>query len=135
MVETKKCRDCGETKPLADFFRNKGGKNGVRSYCKPCDRRRATAWKKKNPGKVATYNRRSEVKKHYGLTIPQYWGYFWTVGYKCLCGREAVHLDHCHETGKNRRVLCRGCNHALGNVMDDPQRLRDLADYLEEHAA
>jgi hypothetical protein len=40
--------------------------------------------------------------------------------------------DHNHGTGKARGILCRNCNLAIGNMKDDPVRLRKAADYLEE---
>ncbi len=40
-------------------------------------------------------------------------------------------LDHCHNTGRLRGVLCRGCNTALGSMKDSPDRLRAAALYLE----
>lgn len=39
--------------------------------------------------------------------------------------------DHCHSTGKPRGILCRNCNLAIGNMADDPSRLRAAAAYLE----
>src|SRR5581483_1565057 len=37
MIETaKQCRDCGETKPLSEFPRNRGTKDGYGIYCKSC---------------------------------------------------------------------------------------------------
>jgi hypothetical protein len=32
----KLCSGCGEVKPLSEFHKNKGRKNGVNSRCKPC---------------------------------------------------------------------------------------------------
>lgn len=40
--------------------------------------------------------------------------------------------DHHHPTGLARGVLCRPCNLAIGNMSDDPSRLRAAADYLEK---
>ena len=44
-------------------------------------------------------------------------------------------VDHCHETGRIRGLLCMLCNRAAGFLRHDPARIRALADYLEnEHA-
>ncbi|GAU66220.1 endonuclease [Streptomyces sp. NBRC 110611] len=44
---------------------------------------------------------------------------------------EPVHVDHDHETGKVRGVLCFSCNAALGQFKDRPDVLRRAAKYLE----
>jgi hypothetical protein len=44
---------------------------------------------------------------------------------------ERMHLDHCHQSGQVRGVLCRNCNVALGLMADNPERLRRAAEYLE----
>lgn len=46
---------------------------------------------------------------------------------------EKLAVDHCHDTGKVRKLLCHNCNRALGLFKDKPELLRKAADYLEEH--
>jgi hypothetical protein len=43
------------------------------------------------------------------------------------------HVDHCHDTGKVRGVLCFNCNAALGHLKDDSTRLQLLIKYLSKH--
>ena len=55
-----------------------------------------------------------------------------------ICGRtEApgrwlgnMHIDHDHDTGLVRGVLCHGCNVGVGYFRNDPALLRKAADYL-----
>ncbi len=46
---------------------------------------------------------------------------------------EWFHVDHCHETGKIRGLLCNGCNPGLGSFRENPEFLRNAAFYIETH--
>ena len=58
---------------------------------------------------------------------------------KCdICGKEEIVdrfnrlcIDHNHETGEFRGLLCMGCNRGLGFFRDNPTYLRNAADYVE----
>ncbi|HEX8812875.1 MAG TPA: endonuclease domain-containing protein [Terracidiphilus sp.] len=54
-----------------------------------------------------------------------------------LCSEPSrrIVFDHCHSQGKFRGWLCDRCNQVLGFVKDDPDLLRRMADYLEEHGS
>ena len=43
------------------------------------------------------------------------------------------HIDHSHETGVTRGLLCTRCNIGIGQFEDDPNMLRLAAEYLEEY--
>lgn len=51
----------------------------------------------------------------------------------CLAA-PAAHVDHDHETGKVRGVLCFNCNSALGKLRDSPDVLRRAIAYVEGNA-
>lgn len=59
------------------------------------------------------------------------------AGGKCeICGNPPgdinLALDHCHETGKLRGILCRKCNMGLGLLGDSLERIRKAIEYLEK---
>ena len=42
-------------------------------------------------------------------------------------------VDHCHSSGKIRKLLCINCNTAIGRAKDDIDILRKMITYLEAH--
>jgi len=115
-------------------------------------RSRATEkrWRGRNPGKVqAKRERRAEnprtvrddnLRHLYGITHEDYERMLEEQGGGCaICGsttsrrkgRGHLSIDHCHQTGKVRGVLCDPCNNGLGRFGDDPELLRGALEYLE----
>lgn len=98
---------------------------------------RSKRWRARNPEKAKLSNgycRRRYLKAEYGITEDEYNAFVAKAEGKCVCGNDLVrpHLDHCHETGVVRGLLCQPCNMALGLLRDDPARLRRLASYVEK---
>lgn len=61
-------------------------------------------------------------------------------GVCAICGKEPtkgrgrkLHIDHDHETGKRRGLLCNGCNTGIGSLGDDVSRLQRAIKYLMLH--
>lgn len=49
-------------------------------------------------------------------------------------GRNRLHVDHCHESGAVRGLLCARCNQGLGFFRDDPSLLAKAMRYLKKHS-
>jgi hypothetical protein len=73
----------------------------------------------------------------YGITVEQHKQMLELQEYKCLiCSKQidmSSPIDHCHNRSFVRGILCRGCNIGLGHFLDNPQILRNAAEYLEFH--
>lgn len=82
------------------------------------------------------------MRRKYGLTPEEVDTLFEAQHGRCrICtvvlmrgGSEAqsMAIDHCHETGKVRGILCHHCNRGLGFFKDDVARLRNAIHYLKE---
>ena len=123
---------------------------------KAAEKRRA--WREKNREKnqqtqrewrerVGYNQRRKERGDHvrqqlktYGLTEQSFAELLNAQGGCCaICGQSEpgmknssrLYVDHCHETGLVRGLLCRACNTMLGNAKDMASVLRAGAEYLE----
>jgi hypothetical protein len=100
----KRCPDCGQWKALDQFPRNKNSKDGRHSYCKPCHNARGKEPYERSYGGTRHYH----LKRRYGIGADEFDELVVRQGGVCaICGRpDPEHLDHDHETGAVRGVLC-----------------------------
>lgn len=141
-VEEKECGQCGKVKPIVEFYSDPGARDKAASKCKECDREYQRARYKKN-GRARPRDKKAEQEYHrkrvYGITPEQYAAMIERSGGLCeICGRvpsevsgKGACVDHCHDSGAVRGILCHPCNVALGNFRDDPEVLRAAIGYLE----
>ena len=117
--------------------------NGHGKYCSDeCYKemnsfRAAARYYKKGP---SIKQRQYFIKHKYGLEWDRYIEMLDDQGNRCaICGRhreefnKELVVDHDHETGKVRGLLCYGCNNGIGTLQDDPDVLRKAIEYLEKH--
>lgn len=148
LPEAKVCSKCGVEKPIDAYGKQKGGRFGRHPTCKEC-RRASTrrhyeenrdgilAKQKLNPQKHEN-QRWAERKAKYGVTREIYAAMVAAQDGRCaVCGErpDRLCIDHDHETGKVRGLLCSSCNIALGHFRDDPVRLAAAIGYLRSPPA
>lgn len=105
------------------------------------ERARASArrWKLENPSRSKAATRAAQLKRSYGISSAAFDAMVAKQGGVCaLCGRppgagKRLSIDHDHETGTVRELLCHRCNFAVGLLGDSPIAARAVAAYLERH--
>lgn len=135
----KTCSKCEKERDLSFFFVNKSRSDGVDSQCKMCADEYNRTWKEANTEKRAIYAFRTRLKKNFGITEKQYEQLLDKQNNCCaLCQKPATNfdrrlaVDHDHETGRIRGLLCYYCNHKLIGRHKDGNLLRRMADYVEQ---
>lgn len=106
------------------------------------------AWRAaRTPEELSAYGREAyrrhrrthHLNKKFGLSNDQYEAMVLAQDGRCaLCPRtdhpeKRLAVDHDHQTGKIRALLCDRCNRGIGLLDEDAARLRASADYLERH--
>lgn len=130
--QTGECRTCGPDVPLVWRRRTN------RAYWECRVGRRASRGKRGGSINPVT-TRRYHLKKKFGITPAEYDALLASQNGGCaICGQQCptnrnLAVDHDHETGRIRGLLCNPCNRAVGLLRDDPDLLAKAAQYLLHH--
>lgn len=133
----KQCTICGETKSLADFFRDARRHDGYFRECRLC---------------VQSSRRESFMRRRYGIGQQEYDAMYAAQDGRCMICSERpsadairlrkdrkrapriikteLYVDHDHVTGAVRGLLCPNCNRLIGLAYDNTDVLRSALDYL-----
>ena len=96
----------------------------------------AKIWKKNNPDKVAQVNKNSRLKQRYNISLEIFNQMLTSQDNKCaICGKNFKNkkdtcIDHDHNTGRIRQLLCCSCNLGIGNFQDSIVLVEKARDYL-----
>lgn len=141
----KQCSKCKKTKRHQSFFTDTRNSSGLSSECKTCRTAVARAWKDKwgTEYKAREAHRRRE--REFGISLEEYTEMHEAQGGVCaICLKpeimkhqsgkiKTLAIDHSHETGMIRELLCSRCNNALGGFYDNPTILEKAIAYLKKH--
>jgi hypothetical protein len=94
----------------------------------------------------AKHGRDQNLQKRYGIGVEDYQTMYEKQEGKCaICNKHSTSVftkgavgfelcvDHCHNTGKVRGILCQSCNVTLGKVEEKEEILLALIEYLKKH--
>lgn len=130
------CSLCGEHKPATQFPLEKKGRDNVGSRCKPCSNEAARGYRERNPDAYMRADLKCRLKRRYGLSMADYERLGEKQGWVCaICqgppkDSRALHIDHCHDTGAIRGLLCNTCNTGIGGLRDDVALLTRAISYI-----
>lgn len=121
--DTKACNRCGVVRSMHEFHKQHTRLDGRRSICKEC---------------LAEQSRPYLLAKRFGINETEFAEMLASQCGGCaLCGSQSpggrwenFHVDHCHETGRVRGILCYGCNVALGRLGDNEAGLKRALAYV-----
>lgn len=123
-----KCRNCGERAPRQFDGRHL-------RLCDECIRNSIESWHDHD-----TPGRERRIQSTYGLEVDEHGWMFVNQGGVCaICHDQersdrahgiGLVVDHNHETGVVRGLLCSRCNIALGLLRDDPSWALNAMGYL-----
>jgi hypothetical protein len=145
----KRCQHCKETKSHAEFHASARTFDRKDNLCKQCRYERHDAWRRANPEKAAEAARKwrkdnpersadHSLKANYGIALGTYSDMVTAQNGKCaICasdkpgGKGRFHVDHCHDTGEIRGLLCHNCNLGIGYLKHDPRLFDAAKRYVE----
>lgn len=155
----KTCVTCGKPKASDAFYsRADSHGDGLQGTCKECMKASKKRYRsdpakhakelkgrrdarRRNPDKARLLDRQRNIKTIFGLSEADYEYLMQKQGGVCaICGKpetarlrgktKRLAIDHCHETGRIRGLLCSMCNRALGCFRNDIDILMKAASYV-----
>jgi hypothetical protein len=148
-ITHKVCTKCGKDKALREFYNNVHGPCAKHWWCKKCmntdhakraalpvnrvTKRRKDNAKRSSTPKYKEYMRRHHLMKLYGLTLEDYDAMYESQQGLCsICNRhrDKLLVDHDHQTGVVRGLLCAFCNSCLSHFGDSLEGVMRVVAYL-----
>jgi hypothetical protein len=142
LVTSRLC-SCCKKETLKDDF-TKGAWRLRHPYCRSCMSLATKKSKIKNRDtyeaykiKTRTASRKSYLKKRWGISLDEFNKMVKFQNGKCaICkiNPEILHIDHNHESGKVRSLLCNQCNRGIGYLKESPRIFQAAIKYINYHA-
>lgn len=150
----KVCSKCKRRKHRSKFPKRKQSKDGLLGRCYVCYNKEKAEWRERHPERNRINKQRwrdadperlrdINLRNKYGIGLEDYNRLLVQQGGVCaICERPErvkhgktkkvapLAVDHCHDTGRVRGLLCFSCNVALGKFGDSEKMLKKALDYV-----
>jgi Recombination endonuclease VII len=133
----KTCKICGLEKSLTKFrsYRTKTKGFVHRDECQECKYKYEKRRKASNPDSVKSW----WLHKKFNMTLVQYKELEKSQGGVCaICSKsqnnKCLAVDHDHQTGKIRALLCDKCNRGIGLLGDSSTIISRALEYVKKHS-
>jgi len=133
----KECTKCGESKELTGFGKKVKSLDGLQPQCRSCIKE----YNKNHTIRNFTARRDFLLRKTYGITLAERDVMSESQGHRCMiCDVEEKYVtnqrlcvDHDHDTGAVRALLCSKCNAAIGLLQDSSAFAHKATLYLKKY--
>lgn len=119
----KLCVQCGDVKPLSEFGVTAKSITRTKSKCTTCLAVLTADWNLRRKYGISAAEKQRMIDAQGGVCAIR--GCETSVNIKSA-------LDHCHESGQVRSVLCGRCNSALGMLGENIRRIEGIAEYARK---
>src|SRR5206468_1858620 len=130
-VAMKECRRCFKIKSSTEFYKRTASQDGLQPICKPCSIEVRREHYQTPHGKKLRSAANKRAK--FNMTAGEYNELFDSQEGRCaICKRhqsefsKSFAIDHNHDTGKIRGLLCHQCNTALGMLRENPEAIKEM---------
>lgn len=130
----KYCYVCKRILPDDSFAKNSTKTGEVRQECRECDTRQRKERKDREKERDPLLVRDKYLRKKYNISLKDYNEMLLKQNKLCCICEEELDLvvDHDHDTGEVRGLLCNLCNTSLGGFKDSISSLKKAIQYLEK---
>jgi len=131
-MDVRVCSKCKESKAFSEFPKDSRKKHGIRYSCRVCENARMAKYDKSEAG-VKRMRTGKWKQQGIDITFDEYEERYARLEGRCeICNdfQTSLCVDHDHNTGLVRGLLCRPCNLGLSAFKEEPKIFLNAEAYI-----